>query len=201
MLFFLLIYLAIYALDSLYPASRAIIIFPIYINISKGFSCTVVKHRSMRAYKVYFRFFALSIYYMVLAQHHRLCGPAVTVHATDPEVLGSIPGLENRDYDRGDPLHWPRDTLYQQKLVLTTPTSGGRSVDIVRLRAEATEYLAFFLRCCLPVDCIVFHKASRGRLTYVTLQPCMTAGTSVRYVPVLWICNSSTPALDSQKDK
>jgi hypothetical protein len=31
------------------------------------------------------------------------------------------------------PLRWPRDTLYPQKLALTSPTSGGRWVDIVRL--------------------------------------------------------------------
>jgi hypothetical protein len=29
---------------------------------------------------------------------------------------------------RGNPLRWPRDTLYQQKLALTSSTSGGRSV-------------------------------------------------------------------------
>jgi hypothetical protein len=38
--------------------------------------------------------------------------------------------LENR----GIPLRWPRDTLYPQKLALTSPTSGGRSIGIVRLR-------------------------------------------------------------------
>jgi hypothetical protein len=37
-------------------------------------------------------------------------------------------GLEDREYDRGDPLRWPRDTLYPQKLALTSLTSGGRSV-------------------------------------------------------------------------
>jgi hypothetical protein len=31
-------------------------------------------------------------------------------------------------------LRWPRDTLYPLKLALTLPTSGGRSVDRVRLR-------------------------------------------------------------------
>jgi hypothetical protein len=36
--------------------------------------------------------------------------------------------------DRGNPLRWPRDTLYLQKLALTSPTSGGRSVGIVYLR-------------------------------------------------------------------
>jgi hypothetical protein len=35
--------------------------------------------------------------------------------------------LENREYGRGDPLRWPRGTLYPQKLALTSPTSGGLS--------------------------------------------------------------------------
>ena len=30
--------------------------------------------------------------------------------------------------------------LYPQKLAQTSPTSGGRSVDIVRVRTKATEY-------------------------------------------------------------
>jgi hypothetical protein len=38
---------------------------------------------------------------------------------------------------RGNPLRWPRDTLYPQKLALTSPTSGGRPVGIVRLRTKA----------------------------------------------------------------
>jgi hypothetical protein len=37
---------------------------------------------------------------------------------------------------RRDPLRWPRDTLYPQKLALTSPTSGGGSVGIVRLRTK-----------------------------------------------------------------
>jgi hypothetical protein len=32
------------------------------------------------------------------------------------------------------------DTLYPQKLTLTSPASGGRSVGIVRLRTKATEF-------------------------------------------------------------
>jgi len=31
--------------------------------------------------------------------------------------------------------------LYPQKLALTTPTGGGRSVGIVRVRTKATEYV------------------------------------------------------------
>jgi hypothetical protein len=41
---------------------------------------------------------------------------------------------------RGNSLRWPRNTLYLQKLALTSPTSGGRSVGIVLLRTKATEF-------------------------------------------------------------
>jgi hypothetical protein len=43
----------------------------------------------------------------------------------------------------GDPLRWPRDTLYPKKLVLTSSTSGGRLVCIVRSRTKATEFSFF----------------------------------------------------------
>jgi hypothetical protein len=42
--------------------------------------------------------------------------------------------------DRRNPLRSPRDTLYPQKLALTLPTTGGRSVGIVRSRTIATEF-------------------------------------------------------------
>jgi hypothetical protein len=41
---------------------------------------------------------------------------------------------------RGDPLRRSRDILYPQKLALTSPTSDGRSVGIVRLRTKAAEF-------------------------------------------------------------
>jgi hypothetical protein len=40
---------------------------------------------------------------------------------------------------RGDLLRSQRDTLYPLKLALTSPTSGGRSVGIVRWRTKAPE--------------------------------------------------------------
>jgi hypothetical protein len=43
---------------------------------------------------------------------------------------------ENRINGPGDPLRWPRDTLYPQNLALTSPTSGDRSVGIVRVRTK-----------------------------------------------------------------
>jgi hypothetical protein len=48
-------------------------------------------------------------------------GPLSLVNSTE-ELLGrnsSGSGLENREYGRGDPLRWPRDTFYPQKLALT----------------------------------------------------------------------------------
>jgi hypothetical protein len=53
-------------------------------------------------------------------------------------------GIEIREYGRRDPSRLPRGTLYLQKLVLTSPTSGGRSVGIVRSRTQATEFSFFF---------------------------------------------------------
>jgi hypothetical protein len=50
-------------------------------------------------------------------------------------------GLEIRVYGRRDPSRWSRSTLYPQKLALTSPISGGRSVGIVRSLTQATEFL------------------------------------------------------------
>jgi hypothetical protein len=60
------------------------------------------------------------------------------------ERKNSGSGLENREYGRRDPLCWPRDTLYPQKLSLTSLTSCGHLVGIVRSRTKATEFVCFF---------------------------------------------------------
>ena len=41
--------------------------------------------------------------------------------------------------------------LYPQKLALTSPTSGGRSVGIVRSRTKATEFSLVFICVCVCV--------------------------------------------------
>jgi hypothetical protein len=48
------------------------------------------------------------------------------------ETKSSCSGLENRDHGCRDLRLWSRGTLYLQKLALTSRTSGGRSVCIVR---------------------------------------------------------------------
>jgi hypothetical protein len=69
-------------------------------------------------------------------------GPLSLVSTTE-ELLGtkrSGSGLDSRDYSRRDPSSCPHGALYPQKLALTWPTSGGRLVDIVRSRTQATEF-------------------------------------------------------------
>jgi hypothetical protein len=48
-------------------------------------------------------------------------------------------GLESGEYGRRYLSHWPRGTVYLQKLVLTSLTSGGHSASIVFLRTQAME--------------------------------------------------------------
>jgi hypothetical protein len=83
-------------------------------------------------------------------------GPLSLV-STIEKLLGrknSCSGLEIPEYGRGDPLRWPHGTLYPQKLILTSLTSGGRSVGIACSRTQATEFLKIFLFCFRPVVCV-----------------------------------------------
>jgi hypothetical protein len=63
-------------------------------------------------------------------------------------LVSTIEELENREYGRGDPLRLPRNTLYPQKLALSSPTSDGRSVGIVRLRTKTTEFVVWWYIIC-----------------------------------------------------
>jgi hypothetical protein len=58
---------------------------------------------------------------------------------------------ETRDYGLGDLPRWLRDTLYPQKLALTSPTSGGHSVGIVCSQTKATELS----------ECVIMHLHAR----------------------------------------
>jgi hypothetical protein len=72
-------------------------------------------------------------------------GPLSLVSTTE-ELLrrnSSGSGVESREYGRRDSSRWQRGTLSAKKLALSSLTSGGRSVGIVRLRTEATEFLFF----------------------------------------------------------
>jgi hypothetical protein len=66
---------------------------------------------------------------------------STTEELLDRKSSGSC--LENREYGCRDPSRLPRGTLYPQKLAITSPTSGGRSVGIVRLPTQTME-LGFY---------------------------------------------------------
>jgi hypothetical protein len=70
-------------------------------------------------------------------------GPFTLVSTTE-DLLGrksSGSGLETSEYGRRDQLCWALNTLYPQKLALTSPTSSGRFVGIVRSRTKAMEFM------------------------------------------------------------
>jgi hypothetical protein len=67
----------------------------------------------------------------------------------------SSSGLEIQEYGRRDLLHWPRDTLYPQKLTLTSPITSARLVGIVR---SQTKDMGVFI-CCFATLNRHFQKA------------------------------------------
>jgi hypothetical protein len=66
-------------------------------------------------------------------------GQRMTKRGIGVLICRHMSGLENRDYGRRGPAALTMRPLYPQKLALTSPTSGGRSVSIVRSRTKATE--------------------------------------------------------------
>jgi hypothetical protein len=81
-------------------------------------------------------------------------GPLSLVSTTG-ELRGrkmSGSGLEGRAYGNKDPSRWPRGTFYPQKLALTSPTSGSRSVGIVRSRTKAKEFSFSFFMTILEAE-------------------------------------------------
>jgi hypothetical protein len=61
-------------------------------------------------------------------------------------------GLETREYDRRDQSCSPSGPLYPQTLALTSPTSGGRSVGIVRSLTQAMEFSLLLVRLVYQQD-------------------------------------------------
>jgi hypothetical protein len=88
--------------------------------------------------------------YQIFWVVHLERGPLSLVRTIE-ELLGrksSGSGLEKREYCCRDQSRWPRGNFYQQKLALTSPTSHGRSVCIVRSRTQTTEFVLFVLFLC-----------------------------------------------------
>jgi hypothetical protein len=78
-------------------------------------------------------------------------GPLSLVSTTE-ELLDrkvAAPVWKTENTGRRDPSRRPRGTPYPQKLAITSPTSGGRSVDIVRSRTQTMEF-SFFVLAVTP---------------------------------------------------
>jgi hypothetical protein len=87
------------------------------------------------------------LYYYICNKEHINIRNEVTISYRCARYLFVSNGLESREYGRRDSSRWPRGTLYpQKKLALTSLTSGGRSVGIVRLRTEGTDFFYVFGR-------------------------------------------------------
>jgi hypothetical protein len=82
-------------------------------------------------------------------------------------------GLENYEYCRRDPLCCPRNTLYPQKLSVTSATSGGHSVGIgiVRSRTKATEFICLFVCVCVYV-CVCVCERENCRAYSLLVSKC-----------------------------
>jgi hypothetical protein len=85
-------------------------------------------------------------------------GPLSLVSTTEEllERKSSGSGLGSQEYGCRDPSRWPRGTLYPQKSVLTSLTSGDRSVGIVRSRTQAKEF--FYCYYTMHVHGMVFQQ-------------------------------------------
>jgi hypothetical protein len=74
--------------------------------------------------------------------------------STTEVILGrksSGSGLESQEYGRRDPSSWTCDTLYPQKLALSSPKSDCGLVGIVHSRTKATEFLLLLLLLLLLI--------------------------------------------------
>jgi hypothetical protein len=79
--------------------------------------------------------------------------------------------LENREYGRREPSRWPRGTLYPQKLAITSPRSGGRSVGIVRSRTQTMEFFFYWQLTDawgISQTNVLFQKLALGSIDHFT---------------------------------
>jgi hypothetical protein len=86
---------------------------------------------------------------------------AFTVCSMSLIVCNTAVGIRHADH---------RGTLYPQKLALTSTTSGGRSVGIVRSRTQATEFNLLYIHvCCVLLERCVLIRWCRLIVSCVLL--------------------------------
>jgi hypothetical protein len=84
-------------------------------------------------------------------EHCPLSSPMSTIE----ELLGrnsSSSGLENRKYGRRDLSRWPRGTLCPLKLLLTSPTSGGRFLMLPPYSWSQNKPSKLLLHACFSIS-------------------------------------------------
>jgi hypothetical protein len=83
------------------------------------------------------------------------------------ETRSSGSGLEIGEYGRRDPSRWPHGNPYpQEKLAISSPTSGGRSVGIVPSRTQTMEFSLVYVLVCnhvLALGLPANHRAPQPR--------------------------------------
>jgi hypothetical protein len=111
--------------------------------------------------------------------------------------------LENREYGHRDPSRWPRGTLYPQKLAITSPTSDGRSVGIVRSRTQTMEFVCFCFVFLGEFNLVLTSSWLQFRFQLWLLLPLTrrvaTSSKSLGFTAVRWIWASgnNAPGLDA----
>jgi hypothetical protein len=109
------------------------------------------------------------------------------------ERKSSGSGLESREYGRKNPSRWPRGTLYPQKLALTSPTSGGRSVGMVRSLTQATEF-SFFIYP-VPESVCSYSGKPRTKSIKITRLQDQARSKVTKYVPGTFVINRDIESL------
>jgi hypothetical protein len=96
--------------------------------------------------------------------------------------------LENQQYGHRDPLRWPCDTLYTQKLALTSLTSGGYSVSMFVHGLRPRNF--FIYKQCVTVHYIV---TTNVKLHYFNLAASFSKYGNIYWHMVTWYCTESIP--------
>jgi hypothetical protein len=79
----------------------------------------------------------------VTIQELKCLVPSPVIFVVNKLFVVNLSCLESLEYGLRNSSRWSRDISYPQKLALTSLTSGGRSVGIVRSQNKATEFSFF----------------------------------------------------------
>jgi hypothetical protein len=106
-------------------------------------------------------------------RHYQIFWEVVGLERGPLSLVSTTEELLEREYGRRDQSRWPRGNLYPQKLALSSSTSGGRSVGIVRSREFS------FYRCFVSQQAaLLLISPAFMHVTYLILATRCTASES-----------------------